>query len=487
MGDVLKIIGDAEQTVGAPLFATLVSAVAGVELSDKAPAQEAEAVRMVQRMLGFATALPFVTTKIKSALEAILGEHAPEALLKSIEEIPNEIGINFFIGTVLERIFETAVSRPFEEAIAEQKRPARLEWPQLRALARQHAISDSELRDRLAKAGFRDSDIELISTIDRQLLTLSDIQQAYLYGVLDDNAVSAKLGELGFNPEDSATIRNIYLTRADTAGGNQLRAVAQQAYLNGTIAESQYREYLREANVPPLSIDLEVQAIQLAKQTGRRLLSVADIKRQHSDGILDDAQARSRLVRYGYNDDDASSIVQDWNVTKTTARSGFSESRILSYLVSGVLTPTQAYDRLVRDGIRPEDASFLIAHPETVPRVRAHPLEPGTIIAAYKDGLLTQPEAESGLRAANVDQAQADLLVRKANYELNRGPKTRQGPKRLSEAQIIEAMKYGLATAGWAARELESEGYSQQDAELIVAIEETRENQAVPPGWTVLD
>lgn len=484
--EVIKVIGASEQAVGAPLFDAIVSGATGLDLSSAAGRQEADAVKMIERILGFAVALPFATQKLEAGLTALLGDHAPKGLIESIARMPEELGVNFFIGTILERIFETAVSRPLEEAIAEQKRPNRMEWPQIRALARQKAITRQELETRLARNGWRDADIPLLLNLDRALISVSDLQQAYIFGLRDEAYVRDYLDTLGFNAEDTQLIIDVYLKRAETAGGDQLRAVAQKGYLDGHLSEAEYRARLDEAHVPPASITLEIEAANLVRSWSRKSLSLSEIKKLFDDNLLDDHQAEQRLVSQGYSEDDAIILIHDWHTLKELGHPGLNENRILAYLKGGVITDVQAYDRLVGLGIRVEDARFLVQHPDAAPQTKTHPTEHSTILAAYKDDVIDRPTAFALLKERGESDEEAQLALQVIDVNLRRGKKPRQPSKTLGEGQVIEAFKLGLAEATWAIRELVTLGYAEADAMLLVEIEISKLSGAVPADWAVL-
>lgn len=479
-------VGEAERVIGQPLFELLVRAPSGAQLSREPGSQEANAVAMVERLLGFAIALPWGISKLKSALVAAMGENAAKGLVEALEKVPEEIGINWALGNVLDRILETAAGRPIEEAIMEQSRPSRVEWPQLRALFRAHSLNAEQLRERLSKAGWRDEDQPLLASLDRTRLTIGDLQQAYVFGLRDEQWVRDYLGQIGVDGEDADLAIELYLKRAETAGGDQLRAVAQRGYLDGRLSEDQYVAILREVKVPEPSIQLEVAAARLVKEWGQKQLSVAEVKKLHADNIIDDGQARVRMIELGYTENDAMALIADWKIEKRVAHSGLTENRILSYLVSGVLTPTEAYDRLLGLGIRAEDASFLIAHPEAARVIKSHGASDATIVAALEDDIIDAPTAVAKLVATGMDEAGAQLTIDVAHYKMVRGKKTRQAPKSLSEAHIITAFQDGLATSAWAVRELVTIGYNEADALLIMAEEEVKLSKVIPDGWVTL-
>lgn len=479
-------IGAAEKAIGQPLFELLINAPTGAQLSDNPGAEEGIAVSMVQRMLGFAIALPYGISRIKMLLEAAMGESAAKGIVEALEKIPEDIGINWALGNVLDRILEVGAARPIEEAIAEKTRPQRLEWPQLRALARMHAIPDDRLQELLAKAGWRDVDIPLLKQVDRARLAVADIQQAFVAGLRDELWVHDYLGQIGIEGEDADLIIELYLKRAETAGGDQLRAVAQRAFIDGNMSEAEYRSILAEVHVPQLSIDLEVRAATLARDTGRKVIGVAEVKTLHAEGVIDDAQAIARLEQFGYSQEDAGLIVEGWKRTNKAARSGLSESQILSYMVSGVITKAEALQHLLDLNIRPEDAAFLVANPSAAKPVKNHGLTSATILSAMVDGLIDAPTAEAKLEAAGETHDDAVLEVQLAFHKAQRQPKPKKTGKALGEAQILEALRLQLANSAWATRELVTLGYSDTDALILVTIEETKANKAIPPDWTTL-
>lgn len=266
----------------------------------------------------------------------------------------------------------------------------------------------------------------------------------------------------------------------------ELRSVARRGFMDGQLSEDRFRQLLDQANVSAEVIDQEVTAANLSKQLGRHTFSLAQIKRQRQHGLIDDATARQRLIVAGWSEEDAQTQINEWNAEASAGRSGLTESRILAYLVSGILTPTEAYDKLIAQGITTANATFLVQHPTAVPAVKVHGSSVATIIAAYKDGVLDLAQTRQKLIDSGMTPEAADLELQVAHVQLNRGPKPKLAHKNLTEAQILEAFRLGFAADTWAMRELGTQGYSDADAALLVAIEETKQTPKVPASWTVL-
>lgn len=309
-------------------------------------------------------------------------------------------------------------------------------------------------------------------------------------GVVTDEQGLAFLAESGVSDDLArAYVENAHHQRGavhKAVISTELRTVARRGYESAHLSETQFRALLAQANLTPDIIDQEVTAANLSKTIGRHTFSLSQIKKQRQDGLIDDAQALQRLVVDGWSQEDAQAQINEWNAEAKVGRTGLTEARILAYLKAGILTPTEAYDLLIQQGINSGNATFLVQHPETVPAVRMHGSTAGDIIAAYKDGILDLGQTRQKLIDAGDTADAADLKLQVAHFTLNRGPKPKLQHKNLTEAQVLEAFKLGLVADTWTLRELSTMGYSDTDASLLVTIEETKKAGTVPASWTPL-
>lgn len=309
-------------------------------------------------------------------------------------------------------------------------------------------------------------------------------------GVVSDADALTLFQHGGLTPE----LAKVYLASAHfsksathkTTIATELRTAARRGYLDGHLTEQQFRDLLVTAGLPAGSIDAEVEAANLTKSFGRHTFSLSQIKKQRQDGLIDDATARQRLIATGWSETDAQTQIDEWNAEAKVGRTGLTENRILAYLSSDILTNQQAYDLLVQQGINSANAAFLVANPHAVPAVKTHGSTSADIIAAYKDGILDIAQTRQKLIDAGDTAEAADLKLQVAHYVLNRGPKPRLQHKNLTAAEVLEAFKLGLAADTWTIRELTTMGYSDADASLLVAIEETKLAKTVPASWSTL-
>jgi hypothetical protein len=484
---VLPVIENAEQAIGQPVFQSFIQASLGINLSDTT-GQEAQAVRMIERAIGFGFGVPAIVGPLAGILETKLGHHAPKELFKAIKDIPHDIGMSFFLGTTLASIFETATNGPIGEAIREQTRPARLEWPQLARLLKAKLIDPALAEDYLRKAGFRDQDIPILEKLDAQLLSVSHLQTLHEIGWYDDGVTRDYLDRLGFEPADRDAVMQIFGHAAATEGATSFRTVARNAFLLDYISESTYRELLKSAETPPESIDLLVAGVQLERDAGRLHLTVADIKDLWQHQHINSDEARQKLAILGMADRDIADLLIVWQDGLKVARSGISSAKVIQYLLGGVIDKQAALNRLIQNGMNAKDAQFLVDHPSTHPQVAKKPITAATVVAAYKDDVLSIDEARALLLKIPVDPTQVELLLANANFTVTKGKKPKKPTKTLTETHVVDALKYGLATDTWAERELETLGYAAADASLLVMTELAKLDPANVDkhGWQVL-
>lgn len=484
---ILGLVERTEQPIGRAIFQGLLARPMGVEFSEVS-GQAANAVTTIEKVFGFATELSLGTGAIAGALEPLLGTHSLKGLLQSIREIPQEIGLPFFLGTVGAQLFETAVGTPIREEVGLQTRPTRLDIRLIARLLKQKAIDAQEATTYLQRAGLRDVDIPRVLALERTLLTLSDLTTLHETAYWSDTKIQLYLDSLGLTTDDQDAQMFLFRHKAQTEGAGPLKAIARKDFLEGHVSETDYRAILDGLHVPFESADLLVESAIMERDASRLKLTVAEIKDLMQHQHIDNHQAVAKLQEIGASEQTASDLMIVWQDEQKVKRVGLGTARILAYYKGGVLTAEQTFKRLVDEGMRTEDAQFLVDHPESQPGIKTHPLAPATIYAALTDGVITADESRALLKGLSVAPGEVDLRIQTVAARQSRGKKPKQALKNLSEATILEALKLGLATDTWAIRELEAVGFAVPDAMLMVAVELTKLDAGWPKanGWEPL-
>ena len=444
------------------------------------------AINTLESAVGFSLVLDGVTSGLDAVLKTILGDRAPEYILETIRKIPQAVGMEYFLGITLASTFEKAVGTPLEEAINIQVLPSRLDINTIRQLLRQHRISEAEADTYRKKLGYPESDWTSFLLMESNLMPIADLQSAYEYGLLSEDQINTYLQQQGYADADIAIMLELYLHNSETSGGQVYRSVARTAYLENAISSDMFKSILKTAGVPDNSITMELQALDLQKSIGLKQLSAADIKWSYENNDLTAAEVETRLKDAGYSADDIALIMKEWDIGTVLSGPKVTAKTIIRYYRSKIITMSQAESFLVKLGMRDTDITQILASPTQLGSGYVHEINPTTIIAAYKDGLLTQDEATAKLEEIGVTPDYATELIQIAVYAGIHKKQPKQSGKTLSVADIKDGLKYGTASEAWALRELVAYGYSTDDAGYIIATYMTELTGNVPAGWIIL-
>jgi hypothetical protein len=151
-----------------------------------------------------------------------------------------------------------------------------------------------------------------------------------------------------------------------------------------------------------------------------------------------------------------------------------------------VITDAQATDQLLKLGVRSQDISTMIAAGGPLGSGYAHTLSEATVIAAYKDGVISVDDANNMLVELGTDPTDATLLLQIANYQVTTKTKKATGTKGLTEANIFEAYKEGIAKDTWVINELKALGYSDYNCQILLLTENAKLGIAQATGWVPL-
>ena len=474
-----------DKNIGAAIVDPLLFDMMGI---DRPPAGDEayQAIDTIRRVAGFAFTLPAAAAALNFLGKQRFGKHWPETVSEQLKSIPEELGFGFFLGGLLEKIYDQAVGKSIEEMINRQVHPNRMDPGTLRALARQRKLTEEEYRKYLDDLGYRDEDKEVLLKLDQQLLTVGDIQTAYLEGLLNEDQVRTYLQGLGYTDSDVELLLAVYLQKGVTEGASIYKSVARAAFADGQISEQQFRTMLGNINVPQASIDLEVAAVNLQTTLKHATISIGTLKSGYQDGSLSKDVVTQHLLQEHYSNDDITALFEIWDSERKKTSPGLDVTRILSYELGGFFDADVAYGKLLGLGMNPNDARFLADHPSSQPATFKYPLTPPEVSSALQEQVITVEEAQHLLSDLNMDQEAQTLTILTAVARQKRPKPPKQPKKELSEADLKSAVAYGLMTIGTATDALTTMGYSPTDAHIKMAIWVADLTGHSPTGFTAI-
>ena len=446
----------------------------------------AGAVNTLEGAIGFSLVLDGVVAGIDAIIKPLFGDRAPEFILDSIKNIPQSLGMGYFLGLTLSNTFEVAVGTPLQEAINIQKSPSRLDIQTIRQALRMHKMTDAQATAYRAKLGYPEADWATFLELGTSVLALTDLQVAYEHGLMSDGEIKTYLESQGFSDFDINLMMEVYLNNSETAGGNIYRTVARTAYLENAISSEQFSGILTIAKVPKNSITLELAALDLQKSIGLKQLSAGDLKVALEVGDLSLSEVESKLKDLGYSSSDIELIIKEWQGGGSVMKPTVSAKTVIRYYNSKVISRDQAVQLLSVMGISSTDIESMLSGGGIIGSGYAHIYNPATVISAYKDGVVNVDSARTLLEKIGVEPETVTLMLTIAFYQMTHKTKKASGVKSITAGDLNEAYKLGLGSDAWLIREYVNIGYSQDNATLLSAIEVTKVTGNPPIGWEVL-
>jgi hypothetical protein len=459
-------------------------------------------VETTDKMLSFVFALQYGIAAVDHIGKGVFANRWPETLSETIAKIPEEMGLSWALGLVIDESFKTAVGRSLEEGINRQKRGNRIEWPQIRIALKQHILEQFTIngqneivpnpgganeeqgkavyRRLLENQGFPDWTIDVLDKLADAQLPVGDLQQMYLRSIMTGDEVKAYLTQLGFNAEDSARLYDMYIKKAETESSATLRSTARALFTNNLIDETRYRAILSQVDYPEMLIADDIEAITLLHETGRIQTSLTSIKSQYLHKTITPEVATGMLKSLNYTDEAIRNLFTAWDLGPVHAQHGLSQAKILSYLISGLLTPADAHTKLIALNVDPDTAEFLIQHPTASNGVRQHTLTTGMIAQAYAEGAINQAELPALYKKIGVTDDALNYYVQQAIWKRSHYKAAPGHQNTLSDAEIRAAFKVGLMDQHTATTYLEHNGWSSDDALLLLEI--TNKGPITTPG-----
>lgn len=484
----------------AALFSGMINEGLGVN-SLEFDTDGAAGVQTANNMLLFAFLLPLIGGAVEVIGKPILAGRWPEALNTAIERLPEEFGLSWALGTVLDRAFEAALGDTIERNIRAQKMSYEPEWPIIRQMLRQHIETPIPMSQVWANAGFNPKWAAALNALETQPLPVGDIQGAYQQGLLnasdtnlttlgtvvdstgqsslDPSTVDYWLVKLGFDGEASQLIKELYITKAETAAGAELRAVYRQLFRDGKISEQDYRTELASVDFPQRLIDDDVKAIQKEQDVGWKSASLTAIKSAYLHNPGSQSTAINKLMQEGYSQTDASDLVASWTAPPIPRHRGLTEAQILKYYVAGIALNPPALVQLQALGLDAGTAQFLLDHPLSALGSHVVRLTPSLVIQAYLSGAIQQNDLKAELTKAGATSDTLDYLYQTALYRYAHHHEPGSGTNTLTDADIRDLFKLGVYDEGTAVNALMGNGWSHDNAILLLEI--TNKGQPLTP------
>lgn len=320
----------------------------------------------------------------------------------------------------------------------QQTESRRLSVSQLKAAWEENVLGDPEVRNALVGLGYAGAEIHIIlgtwkAELEPEFLKInqSTILDMYRYAVLDRRTVRDRLLSIGYTEDDAANL--IALTEARFPDAFGAAPARKQRFLSlGAVVDltamqrlsaDDIRTWAQQQGFAGRDVENMVELVLAQAKTPTRPLSQSTIEDAYITGIFTKEQARNALLSIGF-------VVSDAEIILSTV----------------------------------EKANPAVFAPQTVLAVRQPSIS--ALVQAVMNGFLTQ--ADYFAKAAAIGYTKEGAAVYLANAEKG----TSRSSKKLSKSDILEAYKKGIWDYSAAHKALTEQGYSYNDAELLLLLEQ---------------
>jgi hypothetical protein len=357
-----------------------------------------------------------------------------------------------------------------------------------RSAFKKSILSEGELRAILKGLKYTDQEIGVIIAVDRldmqtqnKDLSVGQIKAAWQENVLSITEVRHWLGEIAIGKEEQDILIATWQEETQPVYRKLNAGTILNAYLEAVINKNQAFAKLKEIGFTEEDATLQLNLVEAQNpeafgkpaRTKEKLLTVGTLATFYVQGLLTEAQLRQRIETIGYPPEDVDLYVKSANLQLVTANRELTPSTIQAGYVTGVLSRSQAFDRLRELDYTEADANTIlniteeqnidIFHPELVQVVRTPSVSALQTAVLY--GIIDENEFTARMTELGYSLADAELYLSLIVTTPKKATKT------LSASNIVNAYGAGIFTYNTAMRRLTELGYSIADSEVLLLLE----------------
>ncbi len=343
-----------------------------------------------------------------------------------------------------------------------------------------------------AKSGVSASDFDALVTDTGEPLALQELLEAYRRGFIDEARLEHGIRQgrtknewidvarkLRYTPMSVADAVNAVVQnhlsmaegekRADfnglqpgefatlyqTAGEPLSRSEMEELFNRGLVTKAEVDQALSESR-------LKNKYIPAAFELHRKLVPPRTLHQFVTSGAMTHEQALKEALWFGYSLEDAKAFVGSGSAAKVATHTGMVVSAITSLYEENAITQAHATDLISRLKFDKTEADFIMQAAELRRQSRAIGSAISAIRSRYLAHHLTKNETQGKLDGIGIPAERRDYLLKLWAIEQSANVKT------LTASQVHVAFKKNLITGDDALARLVADGYSHDDAVLIL-------------------
>jgi hypothetical protein len=256
---------------------------------------------------------------------------------------------------------------------------------------------------------------------------------------------------------------DILVGLARIRGAKQLKpADIQDAFVYGVLDKNRTRSFLVEQGLQGSAVEVLLDTWEIERTRAKRTLNPYVIAGYLKDGIIDENEARAWFRSLEVEANETELLVKG---AVTAARKPLKDNDVKNALLADIINADKAVNYLIETGDTTETARLKVESWRKGSSTVSKDAPLSALVDATRKGVLEVEEFEGMLRARGLSGRITTMYVGLATYE------PPEGSTPLSKSDILKAYSKGIFDYFEASARLIAKNYSVQDADVLLQME----------------
>jgi len=310
-------------------------------------------------------------------------------------------------------------------------------------------IDQATLERGIRESRYRNEWIPLLEKLRYSPMSVSDAARATVQNQMDIAAARSIADQNGLEPGHFDILVN-------TEGNPLSRTEMADLYNRGLATEAQFKQAIRESRYKNKYVDLAFNLTQV-------IPPVETVTRALRYGSITHDQAARIVSMHGYSAQDTAVIIAAGSGERTQVFKDRMITATAALYEQGIISQSDLTHAVTSLGFTGDEATFIIKSADFHREARMTGAVVSVIRSKYVGRHIYKNTASGLLDQAGIPAEQRDALLKE--WDIERTAAVRL----LTPAQIVKGVKLELITPDDALARLTEQGYSETDAELLLA------------------
>lgn len=275
----------------------------------------------------------------------------------------------------------------------------------------------AEFNREASELGWREKDIRVLPETLYRSPSPSDLKLLYDAGILDNDSLEKELIKTGHNPRYVPTLAAAVIHDESTVDKGVSVSSLKKAYREGLRTRAEFLQLMRLLGYTFQAIELELDILDNERETEARKLSMEQVHKAYLKNIVQPSEVLHFLLDLTYPLTDAQTILKTWNAEKAPKVLRVNQGTIIAAFKNGVLSETETYHRLAEVGYTNDDIALLIENAKVGAGRVVKTLSLSHILSAYAIGAISEVELKTRLTNYGALAVDIPIYIKLAKFD----------------------------------------------------------------------